>query len=138
MTRVLIVDDNPDIRQLLQEFLSEVPFDSAIQDIDTCHDGLAALKLIANKHYNLVITDILMPAMDGLDFMKILRSSDTKNAEAKIIAISGGGQTITSMTALKAAEIHADFIISKPFQLDVLQEILLRCVKSFSKDLKVV
>jgi DNA-binding NtrC family response regulator len=68
--RVLVVDDEPEIRRLNSDLLMDLDF-----DVDVAEDGLAAWKLLERNEYNLMITDNLMPRMSGVELLKKLHAS---------------------------------------------------------------
>ncbi len=80
---ILIVDDEPGIRELLAIML-----ESSGYSVATAEDGVQAPKVMASRPIDVVITDLLMPERDGLEFIAELRK---KYPAVKIIAMSGGG-----------------------------------------------
>jgi CheY-like chemotaxis protein len=108
MSKILLVDDDKISRILLTTALKR-----AGHDVCDCTDGLAALRACVDGHFDMVITDIHMPEMDGLELILALRRS---NAPIRILAISGGSSQGHSY--LPAADkIGADRILSKPVNL---------------------
>ena len=83
MPRILIIDDEPLIRNVLRQMLERAGY-----EIIDAPDGEAAMKLIQHESADLVITDILMPEKDGLETIIDLKR---RFPEIKIIAMSGGG-----------------------------------------------
>ena len=81
--RILVVDDDPDIVELLRCVLHDAGYEVAIAD------GGAALSLARARHPHLILLDLLMPSMDGLEVMQRLRD-DPATAHIPIIALSGG------------------------------------------------
>jgi two-component system chemotaxis response regulator CheY len=84
VARILVVEDDDDVRQLLRRILER-----AEHEVDTARNGREATPLYQTGQTDLVITNILMPEKDGLEVIQELRKKDPA---AKIIAISGGGQ----------------------------------------------
>lgn len=107
--RVLIVDDDPTIRSLLAEALSEEGFSSA-----TAANGIDALDNIKAARPNLVLLDIQMPKMDGPTFLQALAKTHIK---VPVIVMSAA---VSPRTA--ARELHADGYLAKPFDLDQVLE----------------
>ena len=70
--RILVVDDDVSIRHLNTEVLIHFGY-----EVDEAADGAAGLKALKTKHYDLVITDHLMPKVTGVEMIKMLRSQDT-------------------------------------------------------------
>ena len=84
MARILAIDDEANIRDLLSIVLSE-----AGHEVVTACDGQDGLRRAAVQPFDLVITDIVMPEKEGIETIQELRQ---KSAGVKIIAISGGGR----------------------------------------------
>ena len=111
MTSILIVDDEEQIREILFERLIELGY-----EISLAEDGLSAKSLLQNKKFDLVITDIIMPDIDGLE---LIRFAKENYPGLKIIAMSAGGQLRNADIYLHPAEsLGADRRINKPFDLD--------------------
>jgi len=68
---VLVVDDDPDTRLILQRYLREAGLETS-----AAHDGLSALKILARSHVDLVLLDLLMPGMDGFAVLERIRKTD--------------------------------------------------------------
>ncbi len=83
MSLILVIDDDPAMRDILRTILQSVKF----QVIEAAN-GVAGLSLFRERKPNLVITDILMPEKDGIETLREMRKID---ANALIIAMSGGG-----------------------------------------------
>ena len=109
MSNILIIDDEKAIRKTLGEILSFEGY-----KIDEAIDGEEGLKKFKEKSYDVVLTDIKMPKMDGIDFLEKSRES---NADVPIIMISGHG---TIETAVEAVKKGAFDYISKPPDLNRL------------------
>jgi CheY-like chemotaxis protein len=117
MTRVIIIDDEEDIRIVLKEIFVREGFDVAVAG-----DGTEGLNLIRETGADLVITDIIMPGSDGVETAYDIRMEFPKT---KIIVMSGGGNTgpleyepsaIATNAYLASAEaVGADLTITKPF-----------------------
>lgn len=103
-----MIDDEPDIVELIAAYLEADGFEP-IKIVPGHHifEQLAALK------FDLVVTDILMPEIDGIELIRTLRKL---SPEIAIIAISGGSGLIPAGMGLRAASsLGADAIILKPF-----------------------
>lgn len=110
---ILIVDDEPGIRELLAIML-----ESYGHSVVTAEDGIQAPKVMASRPIDVVITDLLMPERDGLEFITELRK---KYPKVKIIAMSGGGHIARDSYLRIAKTFGAHFLLEKPFnQADVL------------------
>lgn len=82
MKRILIVDDHSIIRKTIQDILKDESY-----EIEEASNGLEALQLQKKKPFNLIITDIIMPKMEGIELIIKLKRDFP---DVKIIAISGG------------------------------------------------
>lgn len=106
--RILIVDDDPQMRIALGEALTRLGYSA-----DTSCDGQDALKRLSNNDYALVITDMKMPRMDGLSFLKEAR----KRWNLPVLVITGFGTIENAVAAMK--EGATDYLM-KPFSFDTL------------------
>lgn len=82
MVHVLVVDDDPQVRELLRTWL-----ESDGHEVVAAPDGRKALETCRQYQFDLVITDVLMPDMDGIEFLRLIR--DEKH-QCRLMAISGG------------------------------------------------
>ena len=112
MEKILIVDDKPNLLKL-----GKAIFELAGYEIITAGDGLEALAALEQHTVTLVITDILMPAMDGYTLCYSIRNSE-KNRDIPIIVYSAT-YTTNSDEGL-ALEVGADMFIRKPAGMDTL------------------
>lgn len=113
MANILIIDDDPDIRFLIREALEKKGY--TIYESAEGREGLATLRKI---HIELVITDLVMPKMDGFELIKQIRK---EYPEIRIIASTGarfGGSKLKLLE--RARKLGADRIIPKPFDLEEL------------------
>ena len=117
MPRILIVDDEPGIRQSLKGVFEDEGFAT-----DTVSSGEDCLKKIEQGSYDLVLLDIWLPGMDGLDTLRKLRE---KSPQTHVIMISGHA---TIATAVSATKLGAFDFIEKPFSLDVLLRVVNRAL----------
>ena len=110
MSKILVVDDEEDVRVMLKTALHREGC-----NVSTAASGREALALYKNEGFDLVITDMVMPDVSGIDLIMELRNL---NAEINIIAISGGGGITGRFEYLPIAKlIGANHIFSKPFSL---------------------
>jgi DNA-binding response OmpR family regulator len=110
MIRILVIDDEDEVRQVLRQMLVREGF-----EVVDAPDGKAGLKLFREHPAEVVITDIIMPEKDGLETMEEIR----KNCpETKIIAISGGGRLEPSFYLDLARRLGACRTLYKPFALE--------------------
>jgi len=99
VARILIVDDEPDIR-----FMMRLIFEGAGHKVMEARHGGTGLKSVKATRPDLVITDVMMPTMGGLEFIAYLRA-DPKTAAIPILVVSGNSELATA----------ADAVLSKPF-----------------------
>jgi CheY-like chemotaxis protein len=93
IARILIVDDEPDIR-----FMMRLILEGAGHSVTEARHGLAGLKSVKSGHPDLVTTDVMMPTMDGLELIERLRS-DPKTAAIPILVVSGNSELATAANA---------------------------------------
>jgi len=113
---VLIVDDSAAIRKILQRVLkqAEVPIDTVYE----ANDGAEALELLKNHPVNLVLSDINMPKMDGLEFLTRVRAEQVW-AKLPVVMISTEG---SHAKVLEAVERGASGYVRKPFTAEQIKE----------------
>ena len=104
--RILVVDDEESVRDLIARSLS-----SAEYDVDTAEDGATAVDRLQNTDYDLLITDLKMPGMDGLS---VIREARRKSADMPIIIITGFS---TEASAIEAINLGVSGYLTKPFRL---------------------
>ena len=112
MSRILVVDDEPVIVQMLQRFLERNGYEVA-----TASDGAAGLAEHRSTAADLVITDILMPGKEGFETIRDLRKITPL---VKIVAMSGGGRNDPQTYLRFATTFGADRAFSKPLDLGQL------------------
>ena len=112
---ILVIDDEADLRSSLQERLAMEGY-----HVRTAPDGRTGLKLYHDHQVDLVITDVLMPEIDGLEVVRTLRRL---SSTLPIIVMSGGGTRDLDFL-VEAQEFGATHTISKPFPLEELIDIV--------------
>ena len=112
MARILIIEDESQLRHMVEQLLTR-----AGHEVLSASDGRSGMDLYHEQLPDLVITDILMPEVDGLE---IIRSLRREFPQVKIIAMSGGGETGKLQYLPEAREFGADIALSKPFDPAVL------------------
>jgi CheY-like chemotaxis protein len=93
VARILIVDDEPDVRYLIRVIL-----ESAGHTVTEARHGAAGLTSVESAPPDLVITDVMMPGMNGLEFIERLRS-DPNSAAIPILVVSGNSELATAANA---------------------------------------
>ncbi len=107
MPTILLVDDDDLLRDALHQTLVRAGY-----DVEDASDGAAALRVYRERSRDVVITDIVMPDMEGLDMMRALRAHDL---DVKIIAMSGGGFGRADDYLKLAQKLGATRVLKKPF-----------------------
>jgi len=108
MTRILVIDDDEEIRSLLRNLLERYDF-----EVDEAADGVTGVELFRENPANIVITDIFLPKKSGINVIRELRK---EFPEVKIVAISGAGGGSLGMGSV--VHIGADKYLQKPFHID--------------------
>ncbi len=106
--RILVVDDEPQLTRVLRTGLSSHGY-----DVRVAADGLSALETFGDWHPDLVVTDLAMPNVDGLELCRRLRAIST----VPILVLSARGEEQTKVEAL---DLGADDYVTKPFGIDEL------------------
>jgi len=109
MAKLLIVDDERSIRNTLREILEYEKF-----KVDDAEDGLVALEMVKKEQYDLILCDIKMPKMDGLE---VLEKIQEIRSDSTVVMISGHGNIDTAVEAIKKGAFD---YISKPLDLNRL------------------
>lgn len=114
MSRILIVEDEPIIRRFLAEELADTG-----HLVTTASNGAQALDYVRTQPTDIVLLDLLLPVMDGLQFLRE-RLSQPQLARVPVVVLSAAG-----IDALRlAAKLHATAVLAKPLDLDVLAEVI--------------
>jgi CheY-like chemotaxis protein len=119
--RLLVVDDDPGIRRLMQTMLERVGY-----EVVCAESAEAAAQLMADIPFDLVITDVLMPGRDGILFIADIRR---RYLAMRIIAASGGGMVGPDAYLQAASSLGADAALPKPFSLLQLQRAIDRAAR---------
>jgi DNA-binding response OmpR family regulator len=113
VARILVVDDESTIAAILEQTLTRAGYDVLV-----ARDGLDAMQKLLMGSIDLVVTDIIMPNMNGLEMIKEMQK---KYPKVKIIAISGGGPKGGPTDYLEVAkDLGAARCLFKPFMLNEL------------------
>jgi two-component system copper resistance phosphate regulon response regulator CusR len=110
--RVLLIEDEPKMVRSLKKGLEEHRI-----EVDSASDGIAGSKLAETNEYSVIISDVMMPEMNGLDLLRRLRSQDN---HTPVILLTALGQTDDKVTGFEAG---ADDYLTKPFEF---RELLMR------------
>jgi len=117
--RILVVDDEQVMCSLLADILTEKGY-----AVDTAHDGKEGIQMENKTLYDLVITDIKMPGMDGISVIKEMKKIDP---DLVSVIITGYGSLETAQEALR---LGAYDYITKPFQIDSISFIVRRALET--------
>ena len=115
---ILVVDDDKDIRDLLEDRLRAMGY-----QVETETDGLRALKAAGSGRFSGLILDIGLPSLDGMEVLKQIRQSDER---LPIIMVTASG---AKETAIKAINLGAQAYLLKPFDVEELQEVITSCFR---------
>lgn len=105
---LLLVDDDPDIRNLLADYLRQHGF-----HVDTAADGEAMFAALAARSRDLIVLDIMMPGQDGLELCRRLRGGPEPQASVPVIFLTALGEATDRVVGL---ELGGDDYVAKPFQ----------------------
>lgn len=115
MQKILIVDDSPTMRHLVQSLLETNGYETAMAE-----NGAKALEQVAQSKPDLIIADVNMPVMNGIDMIRAVRDRHDKSC-TPIIALT----TETSQTTKdRLREVGASAWVAKPYSDDVLLKML--------------
>jgi DNA-binding response OmpR family regulator len=113
MARILVVDDEPDSVELLQEFLTGKGY-----EVVTASNGEEALRKVKEERPHLILLDVRMPGMNGLDVLRKVREFDQ---EVGVIMVTAVNEEDTGREALKLGAF--DYIV-KPLNFEYLERSL--------------
>jgi len=116
--KILIVDDE----EIMRSFLLDVFVDEGY-DLDLAANGEEALEKISQNKYQLIITDIRMPGVDGTE---VLRKAKEVNPKTEVIIITGYA---TPQIKQKCQRLGAAYYIAKPFQINQIRALVNKLVR---------
>jgi len=124
---ILVVEDDPDISHLLQINLKDIDF-----HVDVVNNGVDGLNRASNHDYQLIVLDLMLPGMDGLELCRRLRS---QNINIPVLMLTARSSELDRVLGL---ELGADDYLTKPFSIKELQarvKAILRRVELSAKQL---
>jgi two-component system alkaline phosphatase synthesis response regulator PhoP len=131
--RILVVDDEEDILELVRFNLAREGY-----PVICTTSGEETLKIAREKHPNLIVLDLMLPGIDGLEVAKILRN-DPKTEDIPIVMLTAKGEEADVVTGL---ELGADDYVTKPFSPRVLlarvKAVLRRGVRELQEETAVI
>jgi two-component system, chemotaxis family, chemotaxis protein CheY len=113
---VLIVDDSAAIRKILHRVL--VQADVPLGNVYEASDGLEALEKLKSEKVGLILSDINMPNMDGIEFLGKLKASDNLKTVPVVMVTTEGSQA----KVMQALELGANGYVRKPFTAEQIKE----------------
>ncbi|MBN1881875.1 MAG: response regulator [Deltaproteobacteria bacterium] len=117
--KILIVDDEKDIVDILVTALEDV----GMKNLDTAFDGQEAVVAVNKKHYDVVLTDIVMPELNGIDLMRHVKAL---SEDTQVIILTGNAD---KKSAISAVKLGAYDFIEKPFDLNIMARVVHRAVE---------
>lgn len=105
MAKILVIEDDDGLRELLGAFLQEVG-----HDVVLASDGLEGMECMDREPFDLIIVDVMLPYVSGIGLVKL---SKERSPEVPVVCITGYGNSPEKL----AQQEHADRVLSKPFDL---------------------
>ncbi len=112
--KILVIEDDQEVLTMLLDYLRLLGYEAK-----GAEDGLTGLKALRSNTFDAVITDITIPYVSGIGIISIIKRD---NPDLPVIAITGFGEEVEAL----AQEKHADAVLSKPFEMKELKELLER------------
>ncbi|ALN76409.1 MULTISPECIES: response regulator transcription factor [Staphylococcus] len=122
MKKVLIIEDEQNLARFIELELKHENY-----DVDITNDGLSGLNKALQQNYDLILLDLMLPEMDGLEVCKRLRAQK----DTPVIMITAKGEIYDKVTGL---DIGADDYIVKPFEIEELLARMRALVRRYSED----
>jgi DNA-binding NtrC family response regulator len=119
--RILVVDDDVELADTLTDYLSEHGY-----SVTKAYDGREALMRLREGDFHLVITDLKMPEIDGIELLQMVKKIDPK---VTVVVITGYG---TVESAVQAIKLGAYDFIQKPLKLKELEVVIERALERHS------
>lgn len=111
MTNILLVDDDQAVRDTLSDILLTAGY-----AVEQAEDGAIALSLIEQTEYDLIVLDVFMPEIDGIELIRVLDKRDT---HPPLITISGGGGVLPPSWSSKITEVFGiASALTKPIDMN--------------------
>ena len=108
MKRLLVVEDEPEIRELLNNFLTHEGF-----EVSFAQDGVEAISLFAKSQFDLVLLDIMIPKIDGFGVCEVIK----KQSDVPVMFLSALND---DKSQIKGYDLMADDYVTKPFSMPIL------------------
>ena len=120
--RLLLVDDNESMRRVIRSVLTRL----GMENVDEARDGVEALELYATTHYDLVVSDLYMPHMTGIELLRGIRALPGRT-RTPVLIVSG---QLSERNIREALEAGVDGFVAKPFVEGPLTERVTRLLLS--------
>lgn len=117
--RLLVVDDEPIVGKRLHQVFTKIGF-----EIETYTDSASALVAIAERPFDIVVTDLKMEGIDGIEVLKRVRR---QNPATQVIIITGYASPDTAELAQQEGVFA---FLAKPFRLDELKQVIFRAIET--------
>lgn len=119
--RILLIDDDHSVRRTFKAILER-----AGMEVVEAEDGVAGTAMFESGRYDLVVVDVVMPRMTGIEVIQRVRSIAP---DVPIVAVSGGGRTADMRFLHVAGQAGATIELTKPVRATELLEAVSRCLK---------
>ncbi len=123
MQKILIVDDEPLMRQLVEQTLEGL--EECGVELLSAEDGVSAVDIIKRERPDIVFLDVMMPKMNGFEVCNIIKR-DLALRDVYVIMLTAKGQEFDKQ---KAKEVGADSYITKPFKIDEIYDKAIEVLK---------
>jgi two-component system, chemotaxis family, chemotaxis protein CheY len=124
MARILVVEDSSAVRAFIRAALEGAPelFDASSDDIEVVDvsSGFDALRLLPRGHYDLVITDINMPDINGLELVRFIRENERYRTVCTIVISTQSSERDRA----RGLALGADAFLAKPFTIEALHQVI--------------
>jgi two-component system, OmpR family, alkaline phosphatase synthesis response regulator PhoP len=122
--RVLVVDDEPDLRDLFKITLEYLNY-----EVITCNNGEDAIKLAYEERPSLIFLDVVMPGISGFEVCRYLKN-DAATKDIFIVIVSALSREVDYEMSI---QVGADDFITKPFHIDMIKKVLKTTISPFLK-----
>jgi CheY-like chemotaxis protein len=122
MASIIVIDDEDEVRYAIRAVLEDQG-----HQVSEAATGTAGLEAIADKDFDLVICDIIMPDKEGIETIVEIKQ---RLPDQKIVAISGGGRIKKEDYLAVAAAVGATYTVSKPFDAETLTDMVNAILRS--------
>ncbi|MBI5376733.1 MAG: diguanylate cyclase [Candidatus Schekmanbacteria bacterium] len=116
--KILVIDDEEIMRSMLNDVLCDEGY-----DVDVASNGFEGINKIKSKYYDLIITDIIMPELDG---MEVLKKAKEISPQSDVLVMTGYASVETAVKSMRLGA--ADYIV-KPFNIDQIQIVISRTIE---------